>query len=36
MKIGKITNSAKYQMDERFQNLPIFGVKLTFSKLKKI
>ena len=35
MKIGKITNSAEYQMDEQNQNLPIFGIKLWFSKLKK-
>ena len=35
MKIGEITNSAEYQMDELNQNLPIFGIKLWFSKLKK-
>ena len=35
MKIGEITNSAEYQMDEQNQNLPIFGIKLWFSKLKK-
>ena len=28
MRIGEITNSAKYQMDEQNQNLPIFGIKL--------
>ena len=35
MRIGEITNSAEYQMDEQNQNLPIFGIKLWFSKLKK-
>ena len=35
MKIGEITNSAEYQMDEQNQNLLIFGIKLWFSKLKK-
>ena len=35
MKIEEITNSAEYQMDEQNQNLPIFGIKLWFFKLKK-
>ena len=35
MRTGEITNSAEYQMDEQNQNLPIFGIKLWFSKLKK-
>ena len=35
MKIGDITNSAEYQMDEQNQNLPIFWIKLWISKLKK-
>ena len=35
MKIREITNSAEYQMDEQNQNLPIFGINLWFSKLKK-
>ena len=35
MRTGEITNSAEYQMDEQKQNLPIFGIKLWFSKLKK-
>ena len=35
MRIGEITNSAAYQMDEQNQNLPIFGNKLWFSKFKK-
>ena len=35
MRIGEITNSAEYRMDEQNQNLPIFGIKLWFSKLKK-
>ena len=35
MKIGEITSSAEYQMDEQNQNLPIFGIKLWFSELKK-
>ena len=35
MKIGEITNNAEYQMHEQNQNLPIFGIKLWFSKLKK-
>ena len=28
-------NSAEYRMDEQNQNLPFFGIKLWFSKLKK-
>ena len=35
MRIGEITNSAEYRMDEQNQNLLIFGIKLWFSKLKK-
>ena len=35
MRIGEITNSPEYQMDEQNQNLPILGIKLWFSKLKK-
>ena len=35
MRIGKIMNTAEYRMDEQNQNLPIFGIKLWFSKLKK-
>ena len=35
MRIGEITNSAKYQMYEQNQNFRIFGMKLWFSKLKK-
>ena len=35
MRIGEITNSAEYRMDEQNQNLPIFGVKFWFYKLKK-
>ena len=35
MRIGKIAISAEYQMNEQFQNLPIFGAKFWFSKLKK-
>ena len=35
MRIGESTNSAEYQMEEQNQNLPIFGIKLWFSKLKK-
>ena len=35
MKIGEITNSAEYEMDEQNENLSIFGIKLWFSKLKK-
>ena len=35
MRIGEITNSAEYRMDEQNQNLPIFGIKLCFSRLKK-
>ena len=35
MKIGEITNSAEYQMDEQNQHLPIFGIELWFSKLEK-
>ena len=47
MKIGEITNSAEYRMDEQNQNLPIFGKNSKFynfenhqisiiDKLKKI
>ena len=35
MKIGEITKSAEYQMDEQNQSLPTFGIKLSFSKLEK-
>ena len=35
MRIGEITNSAEYRRDEQNQNLPIFGIKLWFSRLKK-
>ena len=35
MKINEKINTAEYQMDEQNQNLPIFGIKLWFSKLKK-
>ena len=35
MRISEITNSAEYRMDEQYQNLPIFGIKLWFSKLKQ-
>ena len=35
MRIGEITNSAEYQMDEQNQNWPIFVIKLWFCKLKK-
>ena len=35
MRIGEITNSSEYQMDKQNQNLPIFGIKLWFSELKK-
>ena len=35
MRIGEITNRAKYWKDEGNQNLPIFGVKFWFSKLKR-
>ena len=36
MRIRKIASSAEYQMDEKFQNLPIFGAKFWFFKFKKI
>ena len=35
MRIGEITNSAEYRMNEQNQNLPIFGIKLWFSRVKK-
>ena len=35
MRIGEITNNAEYRVDEQNQNLPFFGIKLLFSKLKK-
>ena len=30
MGIGKIANGTKYQMDEQFQNLLIFGISIVF------
>ena len=36
MRIGEITSSPEYQMNEQFQNFPIFLVKFSFSQLKKI
>ena len=36
MKIGKIANSAKYRMDEQFQDLLIFGILIVFIIKKKI
>ena len=36
MKIDKIANSAEYQMDKQFQNLPIFGILIIFQIKKKI
>ena len=35
MRIGEITNRAECRMDEQNQNLPIFGIKLWCSRLKK-
>ena len=35
MRIGEVTNSAEYQMDEQNQNFTTFGIKLWFSKLQK-
>ena len=35
IRIGEITSSAEYRMDEQFQNLPIFGINFWFSKLVK-
>ena len=35
MRICEIKNSAQYRMDEQNRNLPIYGIKLWFSKLKK-
>ena len=35
MRIGEITNSAEYRMDQQNQNLAIFEIKLWFSRLKK-
>ena len=35
MRIGEIASSAEYRIDEKFQNSPIFGVKLWFSKVEK-
>ena len=34
-RIGEVTNSAEYQIDEQNQNLPIFGITLWFSKLER-
>ena len=36
MKISKIANGAKYQMDEQFQNFLIFGILIIFQIRKKI
>ena len=36
MRIGETTISAEYQMDEQFQNFPIFSIEFWFSELKKI
>ena len=36
MKIDDITNSAEYQMDEKFQNLLIFEILVIFQIKKKI
>ena len=35
IRIEKISSSAKYQMDEKLQKLPIFRAKFWFSKLNK-
>ena len=35
MRIGEVTNSVAYQMDEQNQNFPIFRIKLWFFKLQK-
>ena len=34
MRIGEIASSAKYRMDEQFQNSPIFVAKIWFFKLE--
>ena len=36
MKIDEIARSAEYQMDEKFQNLLIFGILINFQIKKKI
>ena len=33
MRIGEISSSAEYRMDEELQSLPILGVKLWFSTI---
>ena len=35
MRIGKIASGAEYQMEEKFQNLLIFGILIVFT-LEKI
>ena len=35
MRIGKIARSAKYRMDEQFQNLPVFEFSIV-SQIEKI
>ena len=35
-KIGRIAIGAEYRMDEKFQNLLIFGISLIFQITKKI
>ena len=36
MRIGKIASGAEYRIDERFQNLVIFGISIVFQIKKKI
>ena len=36
MKIGEITNSAQYRMDEQFQNWLIFGILVIFQIKNRI
>ena len=36
MRIGEMASGEEYRMGEELENLPIFGVKFLFSKLKKI
>ena len=36
MEIGQIANGTKYQMNEQFQNFPIFGILIIFQITKNI
>ena len=35
MRLGEISSSAEYRIDEQFQELPIYWAKFCFSKSEK-